>query len=106
MEQRGGQGVSVIGVGPSLHAARIQRTPPRGVQLTKGTKGEGAEGQKSLMAYDLPKLNQDDKKNLNSYVARKQIETVTKENSNQMTLGPDGLLWSSNGPLKKLSMLL
>lgn len=51
-------------------------------KFTTETNGECAKGQKSLMAYDPPKLNQDEKENLNSYVARKENEAVTKENFN------------------------
>lgn len=85
-------------IGPSLQAGRIQRRTPRDVKFTTETNGECAKGQKSLMAYDPPKLNQDEKENLNSYVARKENGAVTKENFNQMSLGPDELLWSSTGP--------
>ena len=51
-------------------------------KFTTETNGECAKGQKSLMAYDPPNLNQDEKDNLNSYVARKENEAVTKENFN------------------------
>lgn len=55
----------------------------RDVKITKMIKGACIEGHKSLVAYDLSKLNQDEENNLNSFIARNETEAVTNEYSNQ-----------------------